>query len=257
MVVIGLAFLIATRKSGGSSAPRSAAPPALVAKVTSIPASVFTQVGAGTATLPKAIKAPALANGGKPRVVYIGAEYCPYCATERWPMVIALSRFGSFTGLGVTHSSSVDVFPSTNTFSFYGSTYTSAYLSFEPVELNTNQIAGNGGYKTLETPTAEQQQLLATYDAPPYVSAASANAIPFIDFGGRFLISGATYDAAVLQGKSADEIASALYDPTSAISRGAVGTANAMTAALCTLTAGKPASVCASPTITQLQSRLG
>ena len=157
----------------------------------------------------------------------------------------------------MTHSSAVDVFPNTNTFSFYGSTYSSSFLTFESVEQNSNQLASSGSYKTLETPTPDQQQLIGTYDAPPYVSSTSTNAIPFIDFGGKYLISGATYDAAVLQGKSADEIATALSDPTSAISQGAVGAANTMTAALCTLTNDKPATACASPAIQGIKARLG
>jgi len=258
VVVIGVALAVAARGDSKTAAPRSPAPAALVAKVTSIPADVSAQVGAGTAkAFPKAISAPALNSGGKPRVVYMGAEYCPYCATERWAMVIALSRFGKFSGLSTTTSSSIDTFPSTHTFSFYGSTYSSPYLVFEPVELNTNQVASDGGYKKLETPSAEQQQLMNTYDAPPYVSATSNGAIPFIDFGGKYMISGATYDAAVLQGKSSDEIATALSDPTTAISQGAVGAANTMTAALCNLTGDKPAATCSNPTIQGLKSRLG
>ena len=258
VVVIGTALAIAARAARGPRNARSPASPALVAKVTSVPDAVFQQVGSGTTTrFPTPISAPALVKDGKPRVVYFGAEYCPYCATERWAMVIALSRFGTFSGLAVTHSSSVAEFPNTNTFSFHGSSYSSPYLVFEAVETNTNQLASNGGYTTLETPTAEQQQLFATYDAPPYVSASSASAIPFIDFGGKYLISGATYDASVLQGKSADAIASALSDPTTAISQGAVGAANTMTAALCKLTNGKPAAVCATPTTQGLEARLG
>jgi len=258
VVVLGVALAIAARGGSGTAAPRSAAPPALVAKVTSIPATVTQQVGAGSATgLPKAIDAPALTKDGKPRIVYIGAEYCPFCAAERWAMVVALARFGTFSNLSVTRSSSIDIFPNTNTFSFYGATYASSRLVFEPVELRTNQVASDGGYKELETPTPEQQQLISTYDVPPYVDASSANAIPFVALGGKYLISGATYDAAVLQGKSADEIATALSDPTSAISRGVVGAANTMTAALCKLTNDKPATACGDPTIRALESRLG
>ena len=42
---------------------------------------------------------------GKPEVLYVGAEYCPYCAAQRWALAVALSRFGTFTGLETTHSS--------------------------------------------------------------------------------------------------------------------------------------------------------
>ena len=29
-------------------------------------------------------------SAGKPEIVFVGAEYCPYCAAERWPIVMAL-----------------------------------------------------------------------------------------------------------------------------------------------------------------------
>ncbi|HEY7136381.1 MAG TPA: DUF929 family protein [Acidimicrobiia bacterium] len=260
VIVIGVSLVAAvvagnsgTSKSSGSTS--QPAPAALVQKVTSVPASVLDQVGAGSVTtLPKSISAPALTTPtGTPRIVYMGAEYCPYCAAERWGMLVALSRFGTFTGLRVTRSASNDVDPNTQTFSFHGSSYQSTYLSFEPVELETNQLS-NGSYTKLDTPTAEQQKLIGTYDVPP--NASSAGAIPFIDFGGKYLVSGASYDPGVLQGKSADAIATALSDPSSAVAKGAVGTANVMTAAICTLTHDQPATVCSAPAITNLQQRL-
>ena len=36
----------------------------------------------------------------------MGAEYCPYCAAQRWAMIVALSRFGTFSGLTTVHSAS-------------------------------------------------------------------------------------------------------------------------------------------------------
>jgi hypothetical protein len=170
-------------------------------------------------------------------------------------MVVALSRFGTFSGLQLTHSTSNDVFPNTQTFSFHGATYTSTYLRFEPVELNTNQIGGNGRYQTLDTPTAEQQQVFATYDAPPYTT--TAGSIPFIDFGGKYIVNGATYDPAVLQGKTASDIATALVQPDSAVARGVIGAANTLTAAICALTKNQPAAVCADPVISGLRTQIG
>ena len=55
-------------------------------KLTTVPASALDAVGVGTSSNPpKTIDAPALTRDGKPRVVYVGAEYCPFCASERWP----------------------------------------------------------------------------------------------------------------------------------------------------------------------------
>ena len=138
----------------------------------------------------------------------MGAEYCPYCAAERWAMIVALSRFGTFSGLTTIHSASstapahAEPYPNTPTWTFHGSTYTSKYLTFTPVEMQTNiPDKSTGNYTILETPTAAQQALLTKYDAPPYVSSADAGAIPFIYFGSKYMIAGASYNPTVLAGK--------------------------------------------------------
>src|SRR5712692_8559609 len=84
--------------------------------IASVPASTLDQVASGPAypakgsIYPHAIQtiSPAgtlLTGNGKPEVVYVGAEYCPFCAAERWALSVALSRFGSFSGLHLIHSS--------------------------------------------------------------------------------------------------------------------------------------------------------
>src|SRR5205085_1710978 len=78
-------------------------------------------------------------------------------------------------------------------FTFHGSSYTSKYLTFTPVEMQTNVLdQSTGQYPVLEKPTAAQQALLTKYDAAPYTT--QAGAIPFIYFGGKYLSIGATYD---------------------------------------------------------------
>ena len=189
-------------------------------------------------------------------MLYVGAEYCPYCAFERWGMVVALSRFGTFKNLSTTHSSSSDQFPNTPTWTFYKSSYTSKYLAFSSVEETTNQLASNGqGYEPLQTPTAAQQALLAKYDAPPYVPSASKGAIPFVYIGGKYLISGASASPAVLQGKTWASIASSLKDPSTDVAKAVNGTANFITAAICKTTGNQPSNVC-TPGITALQSKM-
>ncbi|QMU74789.1 DUF929 domain-containing protein [Streptacidiphilus sp. PB12-B1b] len=264
LAVTGLVAARATRTTAAATPPSSAvagsgaASASLLAQVTGVSATTLDRIGTGQVDQPPiAIKnAPALSTDGKPEVLYIGAEYCPYCAAERWPMVLALSRFGTFHNLQLTHSASGDVDPNTPTFSFHGSTYTSAYLSFTGVETNTNQPQGSG-YAPLDTPTAAEQQLLSTYDAAPYVSASSAGSIPFADLGGRFLVSGASYSPQLLAGKSQQQVADTLNDPASPIAQAVDGTANALTTALCQLTGGKPASVCTSTAATAFEGKLG
>jgi hypothetical protein len=189
-------------------------------------------------------------------MLYIGAEYCPYCAAERWAMVVALSRFGTFKGLSTTHSSSSDQFPNTPTWTFYKSTYTSKYLTFAGVEETTNKLASDGqSYTPLQTPTSAQEALLTKYDAPPYVSSSSKGAIPFVDIGNKYMISGASYSPQLLQGKTWSQIGTALKDPTSPIAKAIDGTANYITAAICKVTGNQPASAC-TPAVKQLETKL-
>lgn len=230
-----------TTATGSSSTPLD---PQVAKDVTQIPASVYDAVGNGGGAVkakPTAISAPPLTSGGKPKVLYVGAEYCPYCAAERWAVVAALSRFGTFSNLGQTTSSASDVYPSTATLSFHGSTYKSDYLAFTGVEQTTNQPEGNG-YAPLDTLTPEDQKTLDTYDTQKYTG--SDGGIPFIDFGGKYVSSGASYDPGVLKGLTHQQIGQDLSDPNSPVAKAIVGTANTLTNNLCSLTGQKPASVC-------------
>lgn len=222
-----------------------------------MPASVLDKIGLGKVdALPKPITGqPALAADGKPLIVYIGAEYCPYCAAQRWGVAVALSRFGSFSNLGTTTSASDDAFPNTATLSFHSTGYTSQYIAFQGVETQTNQKS-NGNYATLDTPTAQQSQLMQTYDAPPYVSSDEAGSIPFIDIANRYVSAGAFISPSLLAGKNAIDIATALSDPSTDIAQAVDGAANAITAAICDATGGQPGDVCTSPGVTAYASKL-
>jgi thiol-disulfide isomerase/thioredoxin len=267
LAVVAIVVVIIVVKPGSnkgtntaSNGPTGAALASVVNDVTNVPASTLDKVkdGSGAVTSkPAAISGgtPLTANG-KPEMLYMGAEYCPYCAAERWSMIVALSRFGTFSGLSTIHSSTTDTPANIPTWTFHGSSYTSKYLTFTPVEMQTNVLdQSTGNYPVLEKPTAAQQALLTKYDAPPYVSSANAGAIPFVYFGGKYLSVGATYDPTVLNGKSWDQIASALSDPNSAIAKAIGGSANHITAAICKMTGNQPASACTA-TIQSLENSL-
>ena len=262
VVVVVFVVLAANKKPSTSKSsangPTGTALSKVVADTTSVPASTLATVGAGSVTSPPSALANGtpLTSGGKPEMLYIGAEYCPFCAFERWGMVVALSRFGTFKGLSTTHSSSTDQFPNTPTWTFYKSSYTSKYLAFSSVEETTNQLASNGqGYTPLQTPTAAQQALLAKYDAPPYVPSSSKGAIPFVYIGGKYIISSASASPSVLAGKSWATIASSLKDPNNTVAKAINGTANYITAAICKTTGNQPSNVCTS-SVTALQSKM-
>jgi Domain of unknown function (DUF929) len=239
VVVFVVIKTVGGKSSGGASGGTSQ--PAVVSAVASVPAATLDAVGKGSSN-PKMMVpltgAPALTSGGKPQVLYMGAEYCPFCATERWAMLNALSRFGTFSGVSFIHSAADDTPASVPTLTFYKSTYTSKYVAFTPVEMQKIDRS------TLQSPTKDQTALLNKYDAPPYVPQNSAGSIPFMDFGGKYIVSGASYDYNVLSGQNYAQIAAAMKDPSSDIAKGAIGTANQMTAAICKLTGDKPATAC-------------
>jgi hypothetical protein len=226
----------------------TAANPTVVAQATGVPVSTLNAVGAGSVTTaPTAISGAPLTANGLPRILYVGAEYCPYCAAERWAVVNALSRFGNFSNLGATTSSPSDVFPSTASFSFHGATYKSSNLSFTGVEIQSNQ-AVNGSYAPLDKLSAADQALMDKYD--------TGGGIPFIDIGGKYMISGSSFSPSVLQGKTSEQIAAALADPNSSIAKSIDGTANVITAAICKITNNQPASVCTVPGVVAAASKL-
>jgi hypothetical protein len=258
VLVVLIALVVAKATGLGSGGDETAstssgstsrlASPAVVKAVTSVPASVLDEVGVGDAqTAPTKIDAPRLVDGGKPKILYVGAEFCPYCAAERWPVVVALSRFGTWSHLGATHSASKDVYPDTQTLSFHGATYTSDHLSFTGVE-TTGNTPVHGEYPPLDSLAPTDEKVVQDYNKPPYT--ATAGSIPFIDVAGLYVTSGATYSPKVLEGRSRAQIAAALDDPKSPVAKAVDGTANVLTAVLCEATGGQPTAVCTAPGVT-------
>jgi hypothetical protein len=255
VVVVGL--LVATfvfvrwaTAPSAPAAPSTAASDRVVTTITSIPSPELDRVGLGSAsnTLQPVSGQPLAGPGGKPELLHVGAEYCPYCAAQRWPLMIALSRFGTFSGLTTTTSSSSDAYPNTPTFSFRDAKFTSQYVDFVAVE--TSDRSG----KPLQSLTSEQQALLDKYDAAPYTS--TPGAIPFLDFSNRYMVSGSTYSPDVLQGMTWQQVADALKQPSSPQARAILGSANLMTAAICQTTGQQPVSACSTPAVQSIESSL-
>lgn len=201
-----------------------------------VPAGTFDAIGAGSAQTglitPVSGGTP-LTKDGKPEVLYIGAEFCPYCASERWALTVALERFGSFSGLQNAMSSADDTLPNTPTVSYVKSTYTSDYLSF--VAYETQDRTG----KPLQTLPDDVTALMKANNPK--------GSIPWIDFGGKAYQNGSAVDGQLMAGQSQDQVASSLADPNTDLAKSVVGGANLMTAELCTMTGNKPEAVCTSP----------
>ncbi len=207
-------------------------------QVTHIPDGVFDTVGTGGVQNPLQSTGSTEGRngpGGVPEVLYIGAEFCPFCAAERWSLIAALSRFGELQRLRPVQSSATDVYPDTASLTFSGAKYTSQYVNLAAVETQTRERA------PLQQPTPEQKALIDRYDPN--------GAIPFVLIGNRYFTVGSGYDPSLVNGKSWSEIAAGLDDASNPTTRAIVGNANYLTAAICQVTRNEPRAVCGSPAV--------
>lgn len=237
-IVIGVFVIIANSPSTGKIGPTD---PDILNKVSTIKPDVFANVktgGENNVLQPPTGNPPTLTGtSGKPEVFFYGAEFCPYCAAERWSVTVALSRFGTFKQLPLTVSSEESI----PTFTFHGSEYSSDYIDFEPLE------AQDRAGQLLETPSAAQQQLLKQYNVTSF---------PFIDIANKYIAAQAVFDPALLKGLSQQEIADRLSDPKQDVTQKIVGAANYFTAAICIATNNQPGNVCNSAPIPDIRSFL-
>jgi Domain of unknown function (DUF929) len=235
-VVVGL---VAAKLAGGGSGgtPREPLPAAAAAQVTGVPLTTLLAAGAKQSVIwPTAISQPSLAAGGKPEMLYIGAEFCPICATQRWPMTVALSHFGTFSNLQQTHSALSE--GNIPTLSYYGSTFTSRYLTFTPVETTTNQPSGSY-YQTLETPTAAQNALWQAN------SPGGQQTFPFIDIGGKWLLQTSQFPPTALEGESFNQVLGSVGNNNDSIGAAIDASAAVLIQKICTITGQQPAATCA------------
>ena len=168
----------------------------------------------------------------RPEVLYIGGEFCMYCALQRWALVVALSRFGNFSRLHYMTSGANE--GDLATFTFVGSSYSSDYVMFRPYELEDRS-----------NPPQALQTLPSNYTA---VWNQYGHGFPFLDFGGTYVIAGSLLaDTSVLQGRNWTAIIGSIAASDSGGSQ-IRQAANLITALVCKLTQGSPSSVCgASP----------
>ncbi len=240
---------------------RTTAAPEVVAELAKVPASVFDTVGATapdtTLAAPAVLSGqPPLQSAGKPEVLYVGAEYCPFCGAERWPLIVALSRFGRFTGLKNMQSAPLSVFPGTQTFSFVGAGYASRYLAFSGVELYSDAVNARGSFARIDTLTPIQTLAVARYGGRPAAGAASGT-YPFVDIGNRMVATTSAFSPAVLVKQSQAAIAGGLSQADNPITQAVVASANQLTAGMCAVTRQQPATVCTSRGVRDAAASLG
>jgi hypothetical protein len=270
LVLVVVIVLVVVKLTGTSGSPSSGftsgpVPATIEQQVTHVPASVYNTIGVSSPTVavspPHQIKGqPPLTFDTKPGVFYMGGEYCPFCAAERWAMVTTFSRFGTLTGLQTMQSSSTDYAPNTQTFTFAQAHYASPYISLVTRELYSNQENAAGtGYEILQPLSSSEQALVKKYDTSKYTGSTTtkSGSIPFINFGNKFIVSGSSYSPAILQGLTRAQIAASLTTTKSPVTRAIISTANYLSASTCASDGQKPASICTSKGVKAADKSMG
>jgi hypothetical protein len=246
VVVIAAVIAAVSINRGGSSStadvhvpPGQAVPSGVMSALTGVQPSVETAVGSGSSYGSiTAIQGVAPASTGTPNVLFVGGEFCPYCAAERWSIIQAFSRFGTFSGLAQIRSSE-DNLP---TFDFASAHFTSKYVGLSAVEI----IGEN--HQPLQHLTSAQQAIFAKYSQD--------ESFPFLYFDGKYVQDGAGFNPSVLAGLNQRQVAAALDDPSSPLTKSIVGEANVLTAAVCDIDGAQPSSVCDNPAVSSLQAKI-
>jgi hypothetical protein len=271
VVVIIVVAIVAVKVTGGgngSSGSNGVQPPAVTAastsvlqKVENVPSSVQDAVGAWQSVGAAGLTAPTvkagqpllkLGSSNLPAALYIGGEFCPYCAATRWSLLLAFAKFGTWSGVQETTSSPWDVYPSTPTFTFANASYQSQYVNFVPKEYLGQDKDGVNTHGTLQKLTSQEAKVYTQYD-----TVNGQTGVPFVDIGNKVMITGAPIDPQLLAGMSQQQVADELSNPGSDVTKAIVGTANALIAGVCNIDGQQPSAVCSDAGVQAAGKALG
>lgn len=236
--------------------------PGVLSALASVPRATFDAVGGtpppSVAMVPPTVvrDQPPLTADDKPEVLYVGSDFCPFCAVERWPLVVALSRFGHFGLLHNMQSAPLSAFPSIQTFTFTGTSYTSRYLTLTGVELYSDGTDADGVFTRIGALTAQQLALIDRYR-----NAGSTGALPgsypFVDIGNKTVTSSAAFSPGLLMHLSQATIVGDLAAAQGPAGQAIVAAANQLSAGICLATGQQPVRVCASEGVRSASLSLG
>ena len=242
VAVIVVALVLVKVAGGGSDAagtsPKAGTPvpAAQVAKLTSVPQTTLASAPTNVLVVsPQKINDPALVSDGKPELLFIGAEFCPICAAERWPMYVALSKFGTFSPPpGKIHSAVRD------------GDLADADLLRDDVHQPVSDLHLGGDH---DQPT-RWRLLRAPRDAdrgPAEALVGAHQRTPSRSWtsGGSRILTSAQYNPGDLSGVSFDNIVSDIGDNSTVVGADVDAAANVLIKTICSsLTGNKPADVC-------------
>jgi thiol-disulfide isomerase/thioredoxin len=168
-------------------------------------------------------------RGGKVFVFFMGAEYCPYCAAERWAIVRSLQKIGQWDGLKQTISAGRDE-PYLNlpTYDFTKSNYNSTHVEFVARELKDRE------FRPLDKLLKTEEKLVRKFNPK--------KEIPFLLVGGRFMQVGSGFPPKIFIGHTFRQTETELKKTESEIRKTIDDEANIISALLCL--SGLPPELC-------------
>lgn len=129
----------------------------------------------------------------KSLVFFLGAGFCPYCATQRWAIVEALKNFGQWNNLVEERSASVEEkFVNVPTFSFAKATFESELIEF------IGRETADRNFDPLQELNIDDQNILDVYNPD--------NMIPFLLIDGQYMRFGSGIKPELLQNIDHDTV---------------------------------------------------
>jgi hypothetical protein len=171
-------------------------------------------------------------SGQKVRVFFLGAQFCPFCAAERWALVNALERFGTLTEYAPeAHTEGLAGFRLVPTYDLRSAVYTSQYLTYSGKEIFDKD---NAPLDTLDT---DEQAIIDRFD--PQAK------FPFLMINGQYVQFDSGFSPGLIDGMDFAALRGQLdsgeqSDATMAI----IAEADLITRYLCNSTGDEPATAC-------------
>jgi thiol-disulfide isomerase/thioredoxin len=179
---------------------------------------------------------------GKSLVFFMGAGFCPYCAAERWAIITALAKFGTWEGIIEDSSAGHDEkYLNIPTLSFAKAGYDSKSVEF------IGRETADRNFEPLQELKEEDYQILDTFN-PDQI-------IPFLLIDGQFMQVGSGYSPKLLEGLDHAKVRAALADANSEVGKAINAEANNIAAMICKSIGGK-AEVCSSDSVRALIAKI-
>jgi thiol-disulfide isomerase/thioredoxin len=248
LVIVAVVVLFLARGSGSDGDGTATAAPVSATASGAVPAGAQQPPEAASLALAQVRRASGepLVEAGKPLLFFMGAEWCPFCASERWALVKATSRFGKWSGLKELLSrSGQDYFPALPTYDLTQATFTSKYLDLRHKELAT--VEGD----PLQRLSHFEEKLVDEYD--------ERGSVPFLFASGpagRYTVE-LGFSPGLLGGRDFATLHKEVVTdaPTPGV-EAIDGQTEAITALICKLDGQQPASVCGKGSVPTLEGEI-